>query len=443
MKKNLQPGLVKNQANTQTQTDFSDLFLLDKLKEKDRQIQKLIQELIFYKNQQKNYSTKIPTTSMSNLQQIPECSPSEKSLRPFSSHRTVKRVPFIADYPFSKLENYPKAPSPPQISEYSGLAPRSNSRISRRKAKNTRLNESTASIVRIYSASQNRLRSTKRLNRDSSLISDLVYNENQSPMNWEHLMNEFRSDSALVKHMLEVRPNQKESIGTEPRPKQITNILTRKSVKSLYRETRPSSCKTRATRPNTAKVERIDWSLSVLDQGTAANKDLEIPENEYFGYKDVEDMVVFKNLEISERVLEKAEKTWTKLQSELMLIKLSGPPPEVTEKNIDLVLENCLSLYKVRALVSKILGLIHQREDLMLAAISADGVRAESDFKELEKIGQEIVQTIAFLKLSKFPVKEFVYLGENYEKKILKDNESFRLLYPGIKNTEIFEDFNC
>lgn len=440
MKKNFQPHLTKTQASTQT--DLSDLFLLEKLKLKDRQIQELKQELIFYKQQQKIFLSKVPETSTSNLQLIPECSPNEKSLRPFSSHRTVKRVPFLTESSFSKLENYPKAPSPPPISEYSGLAPRSNSRISRRRVKNAKFNESTASIVRIYSASQNKLRSTKHLNRDTSLISDLVYNENQSPMNWEHLMNEFRSDPALVKHMLEVKNNKKDNIGTETRTKQLSNILTRKSVKRLNRETRPSSCKSRVSRPETAKVEKIDWSQSVLDQGTA-NKDLETSGNEYFGYKVVEDMVVSKNFEISERVFEKAEKTWTKLKSDLMLIKLSAPSSEVSEKNIDSVLEHCLSLYKVRALVVKILGLIHQREDLMLAAISADGVRAESDFQELEKIGQEIVQTIAFLKLSKFPLKEFVYLGENYEEKILKDNESFRLLYPGIKNTEIFEDFNC
>lgn len=434
----------KNQANAQTQTDFSDLFLIEKLKEKEKTIKKLQQDLSFYK-QRINLSSPKASSAVC-LQQIPEGTSTEKTLKSFSSHRSVKRVPLAIDPQIPIVQYRSKSPVVQLDNENYALASRSNPRISRRRVKNQRITESSASIIRIYRGPPFKSGAIKKLNKDPSLISDLVYNENQSPINWENLMNELRNDPSLFGQMLDLKVNKKQIPETESNLRQTKKTISRRSAKSFYRDSRPLSGITRHTRPTTAKQEKfetIDWSKSPLEDQIANKKDSPKEDSQTFSYKQVEEMLISKNFDVNESVLQRAEKTIEKLKHDLMLPKVQGTVLALSLGNIENLLETCSALFKVRALVVKILNLIHQREALMLTAISADSLGAESGFKELEKIGQEIVQTIAFYKLSKFPVKEFVYLGENYEEKVRKDNESFKNLYPGIRNTEIFEDFNC
>ena len=86
--------------------------------------------------------------------------------------------------------------------------------------------------------------------------------------------------------------------------------------------------------------------------------------------------------------------------------------------------------------------MIHQREDVMLKLIASEDADIEKEFFLMENLGQEILQIIAYLKHSKFPITNFMYLGEDYAMKIHKDLESVLSLYPQLKAKGIFYDYN-
>ena len=143
-----------------------------------------------------------------------------------------------------------------------------------------------------------------------------------------------------------------------------------------------------------------------------------------------------------EKNYEKAVKTVEKLKSELMVPNSYMIIPPKSEESLENLLNNCLQLFKARALVCKILKLVHMREDNMLRLMACEDDYVDKEFANLQKLGQEIMQTIIFLRHSKFPIGNFIYLGEDYASKINKDNQSILSLFPNIKNGEIFEGFN-
>jgi len=78
----------------------------------------------------------------------------------------------------------------------------------------------------------------------------------------------------------------------------------------------------------------------------------------------------------------------------------------------------------------------------MLKLIASEDADIEKEFFLMENLGQEILQIIAYLKHSKFPITNFMYLGEDYAMKIHKDLESVLSLYPQLKAKGIFYDYN-
>jgi hypothetical protein len=191
---------------------------------------------------------------------------------------------------------------------------------------------------------------------------------------------------------------------------------------------------------NYEKTENFDWSRSKLESLVSKNE-FTIPED-ILSNHEIEEIMLTKTFD-DPKLLNKAEKTLERLKEELLLPKIYMQVHDLNFHNLDIVLKNCLTLYKARGLIVKILKLIHEREDLMLKSISTEELNPGANFEALEKLRHEIIQTIAFLKHSKFPLDDFIYLGENYEKKMEKDSQMFMSLYPGVKSTEIFEDFNC
>ena len=116
-------------------------------------------------------------------------------------------------------------------------------------------------------------------------------------------------------------------------------------------------------------------------------------------------------------------------------------PPKSNE-SIEKILSNCEQLFRARALIIKILQFIHIREDTLLRLMACEDNKANNEYEKLQKLGQEISQNILFLKHTKFPIGNFIYLGEDYVGKIQRDNESILNLLPNLKPGEFFEGFN-
>jgi MoaA/NifB/PqqE/SkfB family radical SAM enzyme len=191
----------------------------------------------------------------------------------------------------------------------------------------------------------------------------------------------------------------------------------------------------------TAKVQEIDWSKSILDVQIARGNAEFQPGDQYLSNFQIEEILVNRNLKDSSEIYEKAIKTLEKLKSELLLPKISASTNK-SEEGLEKILSQCVELFRARALVVKILKLIHQREDVMLRLIASEEEDIDSEYDNMENLGKEILQIIAFLKHCKFPIHSFIYLGEDYAFKIQKDNESIISLYPKLKSREAYIGFN-
>lgn len=335
---------------------------------------------------------------------------------------------------------------PTQIDSETG-GTRQFSRL-RKRSSRCKVVDTTQNINKIYGGTS---KSSRRLVKNSSFVTDIVFNEEQTHDHWNNIVNEMRNDPEIMRTILSVKenqtPNNRSGSKLKLRP---TSGIAKRSNRNFNAEARPASCsrsrglriRERREMNNTdERYERIDWSKSQLEN-LVSQKILTFPsEDSHLTNNQIEDLLRSRSFEPS--LFPKIEKTLEKLKSELMLPKQYMPMYTLSKSNIELILSNCLTLFKARCLVIKILDLIHQREDLVLGLISADDPNISNKYELIDSIGQEIVQTIAFLKHSRFPLKDFIYLGENYETKIQKDNEMLRKLFPSAKPKEIFEDFNC
>ena len=438
----------------QTQTDFSHLLLLDLLKQKDIQISQLFQENELLKQRLTKYqkspycNPKLQIFQKCLKSKTPEQTLNEKHHQIESSQTYSRLIPKLIAYSPSEtttmLESTPHY-IPSQIDSETG-GTRQFSRL-RKRSSRCKAADTTQNMNKIYGGTS---KSSRRLIKNNSFVTDIVFNEEQTHDHWNHIVNEMRNDPEIMKTILNVKENQSPNMrGGSKLRQRPTSGIAKRSNKNFNIEARPASCsRSRGLRIRERKemnhtderFERIDWSKSQLENLVTQNIPTFPSEDTHLTNNQIEDILRSRTFEAS--LFPKCEKTLEKLKSELMLPKQYMPFHTITKTNIELVLTNCLTLFKARCFVIKILDLIHQREDLMLGLISADNPNINK-YELIDSIGQEIVQTIAFLKHSRFPLNDFIYLGENYEAKIKKDNEMLRKLFPSAKPKEIFEDFNC
>jgi hypothetical protein len=358
-----------------------------------------------------------------------------------SSDRSLRLIPKLM--PYSPSETIGKSEiflTSKAESETGGS--RQFSRLRKRSTRNKELN---SNMQKVYVTS-----SSRKMIKTNSFITDVVFNEEQSPAHWNKIVEEIRNDPALFKQILQGKGEVSDKGNSRPASRvkcRPASGMSRKSNKNFGIETRSASrsrgIKVQDRREkveNYEKTENFDWSRSKLESLVSKNE-FTIPED-ILSNHEIEEIMLTKTFD-DPKLLNKAEKTLERLKEELLLPKIYMQVHDLNFHNLDIVLKNCLTLYKARGLIVKILKLIHEREDLMLKSISTEELNPGANFEALEKLRHEIIQTIAFLKHSKFPLDDFIYLGENYEKKMEKDSQMFMSLYPGVKSTEIFEDFNC
>lgn len=425
-----------------TQTNFSTLSLLEKLRQKDLQIQKLQKELSHFKHRNLSLNEDInkimnQTPSISGLSM--RADPLSRLQKPSNSVNTNFIQKIGAKHPIDtatieELDFFPKdirksiETPDPGIKTFSKLGKKkSNDKNKLPYSKNSKLS----------------LKIKQRLNKNESIISDLVYQDAQDMETWTNLLNKFREDPGLIKQALHINDEKsRNSISVEPvhiRTRVTSAYKTRKS--SHDPECRPISAAKTRYRPMTAKVQEIDWSKSILDVQIARGNAEFQPGDQYLSNFQIEEILVNRNLKDSSEIYEKAIKTLEKLKSELLLPKISTSTNK-SEEGLEKILSQCVELFRARALVVKILKLIHQREDVMLRLIASEEEDIDSEYDNMENLGKEILQIIAFLKHCKFPIHSFIYLGEDYAFKIQKDNESIISLYPKLKSREAYIGFN-
>jgi hypothetical protein len=422
-----------------SQTDFSVLSLLEKLRQKDLEIQKLQKELSHFKHRNLSLNDDISKI----LQQTPsnpkDLRPEKSKLHQSQDSHSKFMQKFTVKHPLDtatieELDTFTGKPSvrpsldTPEPKAFSKLPRKRFSNEKSKYSKNSKLS----------------LKAKQRLNKNTSIISDLVYQDGQDMETWTSLLNKFREDPNLIKQALHINEERtRNSVSVEPVQIRTRVASAYKSRKASHEpECRPISAMKGKYRPITAKVQDIDWSKSVIDSLVARGQ-AEFPSGDnFFSNSDVEEILLNKASYSLDEIFDKAGKTLEKLKTELLLPRHFMQVSLKNEESLEKILRFCIELFRARALVVKILKLIHLREDVMLKLIASDELNIEGEFENMERLGQEILQIIAFLKHAKFPIGSFVYLGEDYALKIQKDNESIVSLYPSLKSREVFASFN-
>ena len=188
------------------------------------------------------------------------------------------------------------------------------------------------------------------------------------------------------------------------------------------------------------KWHEIDWSKSILDSNVSRGiLDFNsLRDQSIIMPFQVEDYLGKKHIGGWEVVYVKLIKTLEKLIQELMLPKGLFVIPPKNYENLDILLKECSKLFRARALVVKILSSIHKREDILLKIMSFDNEdeNLKRVYVQLGKINQDILQSIGYLSQVGSYFGEFIYLGENYSQKVLKDDQNIKELFPGLKYLE-------
>lgn len=450
------------QKSQATQTTLSIKTLEEKLRQKDRKIHQLEKELQKFKKSIPEFPSSLRkgieiTPSITNISSYPEVSPYFRQRIVFSSndfdsnHEIFKNLNTKLPLDTANIQeinsitpNYKQftiTPEPPQAS--------SKFKVPRKK--NFGKMTSKSSIVRNSKLS---LKSKTKLEKKGSIISELLFEEDTDKEAWSNMISKFRDDPKLLSQALKHTKVPEEnklrcSMSTEPPVKQArvsSAYNSRKVSQDAQFYSRPISASIiksgRTYRPITAKVREVDWSKSALDVDVSKEPgEMFIHEN-ILNSSQVENYLDCQDWENFDQVYEKAVKTLEVLKKELMLPASHMIIPPKSTENLKNLLNNCSQLLQAKALICKVLKMIHLREDSLLKLMASEENKANFEFEQMQKLGQEIVQTIIFLKHTRFPIGNFVYLGEDYVGKIKKDNESILALFPGIKPGEIFEGFS-
>jgi hypothetical protein len=266
-------------------------------------------------------------------------------------------------------------------------------------------------------------------------IEDLLYSKKVDKKTWANTVKSLRSDPKMLSQTIQQNHERPGKSGLDKLENLDKNEFR---IKTKQTENHP--------KPFSANVERkwqeVDWSQTVLDTYASRNllefnffRDVSI-----FSPYEVEDLLQETAFENYEAAFVKGIKTLDKLSQELMLPKSSFVIPVKSAENLEVLLKECNKLFRARALVIRILTLIHKREDLLLKIMRFD--EEDSDllqfYEKFQGISQDILQSIGFLSQSGLYLAEFIYLGGNYAQKVLQDEANILELFPGLnKGQEI------
>ncbi|OMJ90948.1 hypothetical protein SteCoe_6616 [Stentor coeruleus] len=435
-----------------TQTDFPDLYYQEILNQKDRIIQQLLKELSTFRSNKSSFS-------VSNDKNL-EVNYKTKSFSPYSFHQKA----FSLDEPHSSSLSIKKQ-SPKalfdtmNIEEINSLTPETYdlSVISEYPTNSNKhqgkphykipipyLKSDLNPKPSLAKQAKVSLKSKSKDQKQSKNIANLLHKDDD----YNKIINVFKNsddDPEMLNQMLYVskikgRANIRGSVSTEPE--------LRKKVNSTYRNwnipyensdiLRPKSpgvnYPQRTYRPLSYIPKDIDWSKSPLEAYSYQSKtDLSVSDPLILSGRAVEDLIFNKNIDNFELIYEKAVKTLEKLKSELFLPASYMIIPPKSKSNLEKLLEYCSQLYKSKALIIKILQLIRQREDCLLKLMS-NTPNTSQQYTILKTLSQEVLQKIYYLKATKFPINNFIYLNNDYSEKIHKDFENIYLIYPDLKS---------
>ena len=256
-------------------------------------------------------------------------------------------------------------------------------------------------------------------------VDEILFKKNVDKRTWNNTIRNFKGDPRMIGKALGYKQTEeiqgkRERKGNEPKFEGFQAFST-----SIER-----------------KWQEVDWSQTVLDTYASRNllefnflRDLNI-----FSPYEVEDLMSeSRKMENFEPVFQKGIRTLDKLTQELMLPKGTFVIPVKSVENVEILLKECNKLFRARALVVKILSLIHKREDLLLRIMRFDEEDEELkyNYEEFEVISQDILQSIGFLSQSGLHLAEFIYLGGNYAQKVLQDEGNILELFPGLKKSDM------
>ena len=156
---------------------------------------------------------------------------------------------------------------PTQIDSETG-GTRQFSRL-RKRSSRCKVVDTTQNINKIYGGTS---KSSRRLVKNSSFVTDIVFNEEQTHDHWNNIVNEMRNDPEIMRTILSVKenqtPNNRSGSKLKLRP---TSGIAKRSNRNFNAEARPASCsrsrglriRERREMNNTdERYERIDWRKS-------------------------------------------------------------------------------------------------------------------------------------------------------------------------------------
>ncbi|OMJ74660.1 hypothetical protein SteCoe_26372 [Stentor coeruleus] len=305
-------------------------------------------------------------------------------------------------------------------------------------------NDNKNSKSNLVKQSKKTLNTKPKMQKQSSIITELLYQDDQDKSTWNVVMNKFRDDPQLLSRVLHQSKNKetnkaKGSISVEPYIKNRIDSVYRnkKYTREQEFEIRPISAvinkPKKSYRSITAKVKDSDWSKSILDTYVAQRK-TEFPSSDpsILTSQEVEGLLQSKVFDGLDFLYEKAVKTLEILKYEMMIPQSYMIIPPRSKECLEKILENCFQLFKARVMIIKVLQLIHMREECLLKLMAKE-VNIEKEFSNLQRLGKKIIHIIMYLKCTKFPIGTFVYLGEDYAEKIQKDLESVVSVYPDLR----------
>jgi hypothetical protein len=263
-------------------------------------------------------------------------------------------------------------------------------------------------------------------------MDELIFSKNVDKRTWSNTVRTLRGDSKLMGQVIKNKGAENSEV--RPNPDKFES-----RARSKQQESNPDP------KPFTTSIDRkwqeVDWSQTVLDTYASRNllefnflRDISI-----FSPYEVEDLLQERpNYENYEASFTKGIRTLDKLSQELMLPKSSFVIPVKSPENLEILLKECNKLFRARALVIRILTLIHKREDLLLKIMRFDEEDEElfEFYEKFSGISQDILQSIGFLSQSGLYLAEFIYLGGNYAQKVLQDEANILELFPGLKRSE-------
>ena len=423
-------------VSQQTQTDLSLFNMQEKLQRKEIEIMHLASKLKFYKQKLESLQQTIQQSlkaspSLSNLSD--DSAKLRTSTPNYSSNDWPKGSKLLRNTPLDTfaIQEFPKLTPTSNTVKLKESSPidEKNGFMSMIRKKSSRVKRALDTQLQ-SSSKKPKSKSNKKLN--GSLINDMLYQDGQNRQSWNDLLGQFRKDPGLMKLMLDKNDRYLcyFDLGTNKR-----NISSKgKRVISQDSKSRPKTIK------SGSRSIQLDWSHSEIDSQVIKGILSFQSDSSCYSSAQIEELIESKEFSNFDQIYNKANETLDRLKSELMLPKSFWFPTIKTQEGLEQLLTNCLKLFKSRAIIVKLLKTLHSREDAMLKLMSEDEFSAVSTYSTIHLMNQELVQLIAYLQHSRFPATKFIYLGEDLQEKILRDNLKLRSLYPILQESEEQEE---